>query len=216
MSSIYSLPNQHDSGPALQEFHKWLSNEAKCSGTLSPISAEKHHDFVPYTRMKEYLSNAGRTHRILEELFPEKWDEMCMKWSEEIRSGYCRVFSILLHIGEGRFIEEFVKHRKLRDECLPFTNSDGFPGTSTARSEFFNRFNEAQWIFCPAEFSNMHNGTKVLDEKEVLPVISKRKLGRGGCASVYQIKLHSAYNGLHGTGTLPQVSSVFSIIFDTF
>lgn len=202
--------NQPDSSPAIKDFHTWYS-QARCPGVLSPLAMEEGHEFVPCSKIKEYFRDAARVRLILEDLFPDRWEDVSVQCLEDVQYNYCKVFAILLRIGEGQLIEEFVRYRNKQDIYLPLNNPDAFPPPSTRPLDLFNRFYQEQWTFCATDFAHMQHVPKILNEEEILPIVSSEKLRKGDCASVYKIELHPDYNHLHRHKREIQVRLIFSI-----
>jgi hypothetical protein len=183
-------PPQPDWETDVSEFMRWVETQSVL-GTLGPVPAV-NHPFMPFPRLETYLKEENRTRRLLEALFPNR--DLPVE-PEEIWRNCIRVFSILLLIGKGSFIQHFVQHNQLWDGKLPFSSRPrDFPLT-TGDDRFFELFFQKQWQFCPYTFR--HNEIHAhLDKECILPIVHKRRLGDGGSALTYQIKLHPHYDDL--------------------
>ena len=89
-------------------------------------------------------------------------------------------------------IHHFQQYQSLRDQKLPHrTRPDVFPFTSPDK---FEEFKDAQWQFCvPTLEYNMKDRYK---EEDILPIITKEKIGEGGSAIVYKVVVDDSYNRL--------------------
>ena len=148
-------------------------------------------DFIPAGEIKAYLREGGRLNEILAALLEEPEDGHC---ANEIIQFYSVVFAILVSIDRGRYITNFLKHESLRDNHLPFTVCPPrFP------EAIFDEFWHAQPRFCAATFYK--GSQQVYDNERRLPYLEKKRIGEGGSADVYRVRIHCDYNKLHGSGS---------------
>jgi hypothetical protein len=189
-------PQQSLSGPT-EDFLEWLRKNQSYAKTDPEI--EERLAFFPISEVKKALGADNREwlDDILDELFqPDDPPD-----SVTLLNKYAAVFCILLEIGKGRAIADFIR-KELHDQRLPHPNSEppGFPqygGDGT----FYKRFYAKQWRFCAPEFEK--NMDTHFEADRILPIVRKERLGGGGSATLYEIKLHSSYNLL-----LPQPHSI--------
>jgi hypothetical protein len=179
-----------DWDPYISEFMRWVEWQS-VSGTLDPVSAV-HCPFMPLPRLETFLKEGNRTRRLLEALFPNY--ELPVE-PEEIWPRCIKVFSILLLIGKGSFIQHFVQHDQLWDAKLPFLSRPRHFPPSARDDNFFESFSKRQWQFCPYVFRYNEINAQ-LEKERILPIIHKQQLGEGGSVLTYQIKLHPAYDYL--------------------
>ncbi|KAL8934995.1 MAG: hypothetical protein Q9211_004940 [Gyalolechia sp. 1 TL-2023] len=175
---------------AVQAFHTWRrSPEVQTPGlggnNLDPVN------FIPRSTLEDYL----RRDRYMENLLSAVLDyqHRAAVGVEYVREHYLLAFATLLCIGEGRLIYHFQQHRSLRDEKMPFdTQPTAFPHTDDPKT--FERFQEMQWQFCAMRLE--YDMKDRLRSHEVLPIISKEKIGEGGSAIIYKIVVYEPYNFL--------------------
>ena len=160
--------------------------------------------FIPNPKLEEYLRVPRRVRTLLEALFS---DSDLPVEPEEVRRKYSKVFVILLLIGKGEYIINFVGRDSLCDRHLPFDSKpSAFPIDSTD-STFFQRFRDIQFEVCAPCFDD-DGAHKHFEPSEILPITNKKKLAGGGAATIYQITIHEAYNNLsRRTGAESRVRS---------
>jgi hypothetical protein len=192
-------PLQPDWNPDISEFIRWVKDKS-VTGTLGPVPAV-NHPFMPLPRLETYLKDGNKTRILLQALFPNGDSPV---EPEEVWRNCIKVFSILLLIGKGSFIQHFVQHDQLWDSKLPFLSSPHHFPPATGNDQFFVAFFKQQWHFCPYLFR--HNEIHAHLEKEcILPIVHKEQLGYGGSALTYKIKLHPAYDDLTGPTDIRRV-----------
>jgi hypothetical protein len=116
---------------------------------------------------------------------------------EVILKSHTAVFSILLGIGKGRYIEHFARYEELSDQRLPFDQTHPpacFP-VATNDSHFLERFCEKQWTYCVPIFDN-HMLHKHFARQRLLPITHRERRGGGGSSVIYKIKLYPPHNKL--------------------
>jgi hypothetical protein len=89
------------------------------------------------------------------------------------------IWSILLHIGQPKYIVDFIR-REWDDANLPMESELGpfrpeEPISLPAR-EMLDAFRKEQWFFCPLRFKRKLMAGKKLDERCILPVKYERVL----------------------------------------
>jgi hypothetical protein len=148
--------------------------------------------FMPLDRIQAYFQelNYLRLRAILSELFPNTYVN-----PKDIVPKYTAVFSTLLCAQKGNFILHFTQYNNLSDTHLPF-DPDSPPAhlPQTGDSNFLQDFCQRQWKFCAANLEDLSK--KRFEGDRVLPIIFKEKLGGGGTAILWLIKVYPYYNGL--------------------
>jgi hypothetical protein len=84
----------------------------------------------------------------------------------------------------------------LSDIHLPF-NPERPPAHAphTAGDQsFWQEFCKAQWKFCARVMEELSD--KHIESDQILPIISKKRLGGGGSANIWLVKIHPFYNKL--------------------
>lgn len=90
-------------------------------------------------------------------------------------------------------INRFVEYDSLEDKQLPFHQRPAnFPESRPC--DLWQLFYKQQWRYCPVELT--YNMGKRLTKDVILPFSVERRLGRGGSAYVYEIRVDRAYNRL--------------------
>jgi hypothetical protein len=186
MSNPLPQPTYH---PDISAFMRWVENQS-VKGTLGPVPAV-NHPFMPLPRLETYLKDGNRTRALLQALFPYRQPPI---EPEEVWRNCIRVFSILLLIGKGEFIQHFVQHGQLWDSKLPFSSAQHFPPTASGGA-FFDLFYQKQWHFCAYTFDRSVIEAH-LEKQRILPIVFKEQLPGGGSALTYKIRLHPAYDYL--------------------
>jgi hypothetical protein len=205
MSPSAPSSQPHHAALVIQELLEWLPKHC-INGTNGP-SATPNRPFMPLPDLQTYFKTENRTAKLLHALSVEGVHQ---GFIELLEKHYIRVFTILILIGKGRYIERFVQHKNLRDIHLPFLEKPAhFPVDPTDPSfleTFFKSFLEQQFAFCPHHFGCNENSLK-LEDHCILPIISKEVLGHGGSAAIYRITLHPHYDQLSPAGEASQVIS---------
>ena len=175
-------------GPSLHAFEKWRkSPQTYLNGCSGPDSVTRRQ-FISEAKLKNYLRDQGRLEAILEEVVDDQHRPDVR--ATYIQEHYLRTFAILLCIGAGHLIWHFSRFPSLQDEKLPHhvlpAEFPSFP------ADLFRSFKGAQWQFCPPKFRYEMNNH--FSEDEILPIIRREELDRGGTAEVYRIVVDEEYN----------------------
>ena len=110
-----------------------------------------------------------------------------------VRNNYKRILAILLYIGRGDRIENFVHKPELYDKKLPFFDRpQSFPDHT--RDPYFDDFQSAQWKFCAPEIDNSRRVD--WDRRTILPFVRVGELGKGHSGKAYKIRVHPAHDKL--------------------
>jgi hypothetical protein len=177
----------------IRDFFEWV-RQARDYAVLDP-SGQERRAFISIQKVEAHFEYLHRQNliEILHALFPED----PLLYAENIVPRYTAIFCILLHINKGRYILEFTKHASLRDTALPFdpvNRPSKFP-LSAEDPDFFSRFCNEQWKWCAPIF-HRYMLNEHFEAKIVLPIIFKEKLGDGGSATIYKIRIHNLFNDL--------------------
>ena len=183
-------PQPDHAAVIVQELLEWVPKN--CIGGVNGPSAVPNRPFMPLPDLETYLKAHKRTSRLLHALYFEREHHVLVEYLEK---WYIRVFTILILIGKGRYIEHFVQHPNLRDTRLPFLEKPTHFPIDPNDPSFWVSFYEKQFAFCAHCFGQNENYIK-LEDLCVLPITSKEPLARGGSAAIYKIKLHSYYDQL--------------------
>lgn len=145
------------------------------------------HVFIARSRILHFLSDSNQTHSVIKS-FQDPKDPVTV--TDQCPLTFC----ILVELERQELIDRFVKARTLWDDSLPHkTRPEDFPVVDDDPN-FFERFRETQWKYCPAQL-NSSESVK-LDNERPLPILQKRRIGRGVTAFLYHITLHKDYDRL--------------------
>jgi hypothetical protein len=184
--------------PTLNEYFRWESQswvEVVADGT-----ADEKAYFMPLESLKAYFTaNESRTLiTILSELFESDFPPV---EPELILRSHTAVFCILLRLGQGKCIEDFVRYEELSDSRLPFD-----PNHPPAEFSFINddptflqRFCEKQWMYSVPIFDR-HMLHKHFGRQRLLPITYKESLGPEGIANKSEVILYGPHNKLVAPG----------------
>ncbi|KAL9066101.1 MAG: hypothetical protein Q9157_007251 [Trypethelium eluteriae] len=187
---------QSDESPAILAFHKWFDENLVCGSRADTIgSQEEPPKFIPSDELKAYFDNQC-LRKILKEVFapgPQVYVEV-----DAVEESYRKVFAILICIKKSNLITEFIKYPALTDSYLPFRQRpDDFPHSANTETDCFEAFSRVQWMFCAPllrYYINQH-----WEPNRILPIVHSEKIGHGGSAETYKIRLHHSHNRLDGS-----------------
>ncbi|KAL9092793.1 MAG: hypothetical protein Q9165_004211 [Trypethelium subeluteriae] len=187
---------QPEESSAILAFHKWFDENLVCGSRADTIGLQKEQPkFIPSDELRTYLDKHC-LRKILKEVLapgPKSLVEI-----DAVEESYRKVFAILLHIKKGHLITEFIKHPALTDTNLPFRKRpDEFPHAAGTEPDYFETFSRVQWMFCAPILRYYNN--RHWEPHRVLPIVESEKIGHGGSAETYKIRLHPSHNGLDGS-----------------
>lgn len=182
--------SQPDHDPRIQEFLKWSKSPDTSRIGCGGFENGGERAYIPLEKLKERLTRR-RVEGLLAALF-DNGETSAPDVSVIIRH-YLRPFVILLRIGEGRMIHQFVNHKSLEDDRLPLLQEPSeFP--SSTQSDIWTAFRQEQWAFCALtlEYSmGLH-----IRPDEILPIIHKEMIAEGGSSFTYKIIVDKDYDKL--------------------
>jgi hypothetical protein len=182
----------------VQAFYVWIKNpRVAITEDEDPAGLD---DFIPDGEVQAYFrEDSSRLPAILTALFGSEGS----RWrgrTNEIATRYSVVFAILVFIGYGEHILNFLGHETLCDEKLPFeVRPNKFPWEPSDSDELFDRFQKEQLRFCAVRFHR--NTTHEFDDSRPLPFLSKELIDEGGSAKVYKVQIHGSHDMLQGPCT---------------
>ena len=183
---------QYDEDPHIQHFLRWAATPNTLSSGCRGIANEEDCSYIAYNnKLRAYFNEPHRIMNLLKALFPQK-DMGQLPNVRTIKERYLRVFSILIRIHQGRFIDYFVHYESLDDDHLPL-DSQPFSWPESTDTAFFKRFEDMQWYFFPASF---RVGDVIHFSKNRILPITKEWLGEGGSAVINKVILDDEYNEL--------------------
>ena len=175
-------------GSAFQDFLRWQYRIRKsgCRGPENIIGPT----YISQNALEEKLTEE-RIELLLEEIFQHR--SRLPVNIDLVRTHYLRPFAILLSAGYGHMISYVVEHRSLQDRFLPFLSEPkDFPKPTTRN--LWQEFYKEQWQFCAVKLKFDMNYN--LENDDILPILEKTEVGRGGSAVLYIVIVAEAYNAL--------------------
>ncbi|KAL9620221.1 MAG: hypothetical protein Q9160_005230 [Pyrenula sp. 1 TL-2023] len=185
--------------PEIQTFIAWVNDNSCPGATFRPGSLDTP-TFVPDITIEEYFSvKRGRDLAKIKCLVKAATQQSSVPANARSIAQSCpKVFTILILIGQSRFIHSFVGNARLHDEHLPFHADEArlfpkFEGDAT----FFDDFNKQQWRFCVGQLRQSLDPLQI-DNPIILPITRVGNLSKGSGASavVRKVTLHEDYDGL--------------------
>lgn len=191
---------QPENYPAIQDFLHWKDDpeihKKGCGGPANTVGTR----YISKASLIKKLTKE-KIEALLHELFRDV--EQPAPDAEIVMRYYLRPFAILLCADFGRMISYFVEYLSLRDHLLPFAvESRDFP--KSTRRDLYQAFCKEQWQFCPVELDK--NMDYVMDSDYIIPITYKEKIGDGGSAQIYKIKIDEAYNSLQSSQSIDAVT----------
>lgn len=172
--------------PTVTSFIHWISEHM-----VYGLRQTRKERFLPSGKLDQYFMQAGRLGALVEEATRPGSADL-----HTIHKGFIKIFTILLWIGEGPYIEHFISYPDvLSDNQLPFVDRPKhFPWRPD--SDFFEAFNNAQWQFCSPLFQYERLQDTKYSDRVILPISSFERIGDGGSAIVSKFELHPDHDSL--------------------
>ncbi|KAL1622121.1 hypothetical protein SLS54_005186 [Diplodia seriata] len=196
---------QHENRPPIQEFLFWFKQKQEL-GTRGPSTAVDQ-PFISNANIGEVFGEI-KIEKILSALSVDAAHVHASR--SLILNKYRKVFCILLSIGKGQFIENFIPHESLNDSKLPFQAQPAdFPQSTES---LFEQFRDAQWMF-NAAFFEPYRTHLCLSPQHILPIlkIEDIKGGEGHSAVVRKVVLHEAHYQLPPRWSANRPGSTFAL-----
>ena len=189
-------PRDRHSGPQpdhniyIQDFLKWIKSPDSFRIGCGGLRNEKERKYISLEKLKEKLTRR-RVEDLLAALFEN--EERSPPNVDYIMSHYLRPFAILLCIGEGSMIYQFVKYKSLGDAQLPLSREPSeFP--SSTRWDIWAAFRQEQWMFYAQTLE--FNMSFHIEPDFILPILHKEKIAEGGSSTAYKITVDRDYDKL--------------------
>ena len=185
---------QNDSDPRIQSLLKWVESTPD-RGMRSSADGKAGYDWdVPYVSqaaLGDFLSKQA-VENLLNALFGNHRSRDYLG-PRQIKEKYCKIFCLLISIGKGPFITQFVEHG-IDDRYLPLqTQPPDFP-SSASDSQFFSAFYQNQWQFCVPELNGDTFNRRFIAKEYILPIRRIGELGEGGSATAFKVEVPDCYN----------------------
>ena len=151
---------------------------------------EEQRKYIPLEKLKERLT-PRRVDGLLAALFEN--EERSAPNVDSVISEYLRPFAILLCIGEGSMISQFMEYESLVDARLPLSwEPSAFPKSS--RCDIWAAFRQEQWMFCAQTLK--FNLNRCIEPDRILPILGKEQIADGGSSITYKIIVDRDYDEL--------------------
>lgn len=187
----------------IQQFFQWYGDNSEPG--ICGYTREPNCTFVPFPKLQVLFLDHERTTRLLHCIFGS--DRRSPIEPKDINGGYERIFAILLLIGRGPYIEQFIQSG-VGDLRLPFDALPNDLPVLAGDPDFFSAFFRCQWQFCAHVFEQSYNRSKLRNEA-VLPVTSMRGIRSGPNVDVMMIVIHPAYNRLRSDAAEPTQNDIY-------
>ena len=170
---------QPDHTDPIQQYLLWEASAGRI-GTLG----SKNDSTAPYITprdLKNYLTEE-RVKAIFQALLPDKASIV-----DYVLRFYLRGLAILLSIGAGRMIEQFIEKPELQDKRVPFSSRPMCFPQSAGNPDLYEDFAKRQWRYCPGEMIYTMRGE--ICPHLILPFRVKEQIGRGVSSTVHRIEV---------------------------
>jgi len=165
-------------------------------GALVPC--KPHSFFLPVNELKRLLT----TDSVLYELqlyYPEALTKINSDMADFIVTQAQRLFALLIYIGKGSTIKDFLK-KGITDNSLPIhnVNDKTFPAFAQWTPRAIETFRREQWCFIPPSFDIGQHYE--FDDNTILPFIEDNESRNpvmfrvGGYSEVYAVRIHSSHH----------------------
>jgi hypothetical protein len=182
----------------VDDFYKFLESAKEEAVILtSPPTGHNHLYFFPEDKLRGYLTEQ-RIRRFLD------YYRIDATWYRSIKKSHLIVFAILIRIGKGAYILQFLHLDRLADDRLPIRNECDLPDDCKG---FFDAFYEEQWLFSAQYLREDRLNDTCFDDKQIVPITKGEALKVGIDSCTYKTQIYGGYNEL-----LDQVS-MLSLIF---
>lgn len=186
---------QNDSEPPIQALLKWFESTPD-RGMRSSADVKDEFDWdVPYVSQAAlgvFFSKYQAVEKLLIALFGDHPSKDYLN-ARQIKENYCKIFCLLISIGKGPFIIQFVEHG-IDDHCLPLrTQPPDFP-SSASDPQFFSAFYRKQWQFCVPKLHADTFNRQYKAKEYILPIRRIGELGEGGSAVAVKVEVPDCYN----------------------
>jgi hypothetical protein len=195
---------QRSHEPEIQNLVRWIKNE-RLNGCYS-LRDQGRTTYIPRRELVAYFGDAGLQSLLL--ALCQDQNQNLLHDENRILKDYIAILAILVRIGNGEFISEFLRFHNMSDRFLPFYQRPSrFP--SLPEHDFWDDFYRSQWLFCPHTFEQDQMGVSI-DDNCVLPIEPQGQQGKGGFATIYKIQIDSQYDRLRSQVQREEVSLLLS------
>jgi hypothetical protein len=187
---------------------------------FNPSNPSSVDCFLPRSALAPYFADRSRLEDLLEAVVDSNAPPVDTSLLSE---SYLTVFSILVLLGRGGLIADFIRNENFCDDKLPFSADTGaqWPTSSgfDLDPDVIRRFCDIQWIFLPHNFG-INDGVPVLEPERVLPITNWQQVAENAFATVTEITIHPAHHNYarrdSAVSTLAMLDTIrrLTLIFD--
>lgn len=176
---------------------------------ISAMKTGMTGNYIPNDKLEEFTSNDNfeRAIRDISSEFSAPPDERELLANKLLRD--CRVLvSIFVHGQLSKSLLEALVRNGITDKSLPLPSEcfEWLEGRN--HLNFYKCTYASQWQFKAANFHEIGQRQK-LDEKTIVPFLSKKWEGKGGFSTVWKVRLEASHQSVY---SLPGVSNPFPTI----
>ncbi|KAK2749515.1 hypothetical protein FQN55_003212 [Onygenales sp. PD_40] len=178
-------------GPHAQSFFRFLDGNWRDGFVSIDGKSEK---YLPYSKLKAYLSEKPNLHNLLSEIFHNHQKRRYAR--EAIQRGYYKCFAILLYLKEPQYFKHFTEHEEYHDDKLPCYHPAPWFPVDPSGNISFEKFSDCQWKFCVPALDYREYTVR---QEKILPfkILGSIPGGEGGSGRLYKIQVDSEYDKLH-------------------
>ncbi|KAH8815557.1 hypothetical protein F5884DRAFT_182287 [Xylogone sp. PMI_703] len=179
--------NGRSTRSALVEYFQW-----EAQAWVQVVSGEETTYFLPIEKAKAYfMANRSRElGRLLSQLFDSSFPPID---PDLILREHTAIFCTLLRVGQGKWIDYFVRYEELSDRRLPFDLAHPPVEFPNDTGSLLQKFCEKQWTYCVPTLDS-HMLHRHFGPQRLLPITHKEFCGVDRLAENYMINLYTPYN----------------------
>ncbi|KIV87458.1 hypothetical protein PV11_03002 [Exophiala sideris] len=188
--------------PDVQQYLHWIDLR-RCEGITFEPDSSRSRTFIPDSAIKQYFDcTESSNYEKVKNLVTAAAGPYEPPNPRDVAQRCPKVFTILLIIGQSKYLNWFIDKDNLRDRRLPFTAEarSHFPRLPNGET-FFDEFCKRQWQFC---VEPMTHGTEPLtfDPERILPISEIEEVNKhqGASGVVQKVVVHPHYDRLHQSG----------------
>lgn len=184
----------------LSELDKFLTFLNDARNIFKGYSKSSDDRYTPRSILSRYFADAGSSiENLLKEVLE---DEEHIPQGETVLNQYLTVFSILLSIGKGKYLNRCIE-RDYSDEKLPFFDRPRhFPKSD--EGSFFDSFFDAQWRFCPARITKNPVNFQI-EPEQILPLKRREQIATNATSTTYLVEFYEEYDSLSENNSIFEI-----------
>ncbi|KAI0141645.1 hypothetical protein GGR57DRAFT_509117 [Xylariaceae sp. FL1272] len=164
------------------DFGAWCEHEKKRHIGQTLSGAQEL--FIPLPSIRLYWTQQ-RIYEILQSFDPPLIVDI-----KTVQTAYIRVFSILVYVSKVRRLLRSVLESNMDDSHWPL-DYDSLPSLRWLKTHDVKQVLNSQWLFCPLFLTRTKLNGPTINEKRILPFISRKELQGAGSAFVTEVEVPS-------------------------